>query len=298
VIPALVVAALLGAGPDASDALAALPPAGTTDALLLQALPPPPDSVTLDASYGAVTFSHSGHLSRRTRCVACHGQGAVTKVDFTPKVAHQRCKGCHREEKRGPLGCRDCHAVAPAPGLEATRTTLAQAGTAPAATGRQRGGAPGPASLQAHGAVAQRTPFHLTLEAGAAAAGDAWGPSVRLSARQGRLVISQGVDRLAGDTDRLVALFAAGVVQPIHRRVGVFALAAGGVDVLRKPFDAISPAIGSRVGIEFLPSSSLGSFHLSVTGLVDVSRRRDEQWNPSRTTVFATLGTGVSARRR
>jgi hypothetical protein len=296
----LLLAAAVAAGPAAAGGpYASLPsPDDLASDLVLQALPPAPDTVTLDASYGAVTFSHSGHLARRTRCIACHDPGVVSKIDFTPKLAHQRCKGCHREERRGPLGCRDCHAIAPKPGFGAASSTVAQAGAGPAAAGTHAARAPGPSALRAHAAQPASRPFHLTLEAGCAAAGDAWGPSVRLSARQGRLLVAQSVERLAGDTDRLVALFGAGVVQPLHRRVGVFALASGGVDALRRPFDDVSPTIGARVGLEFLPATSLGSLHLSVTGLLDVSRRRDERADPTRTTVFATLGTGVSARRR
>jgi hypothetical protein len=297
---ALLLAAAVAAEPTLPGGpYASLPsPEAAASDLVLQALAPAPDTVTLEASYGAVTFSHSGHLARRTRCIACHGEGVVSKVDFTPKVAHQRCKGCHREERRGPLGCRDCHAVAPQPGSAPATATVAQATTGSTARTRS-GGPPGPSTLSSHaGAETARAAFHLTLEAGCAASDGAWGPSVRLSARQGRVLVAQSVDRLVGDDDRLVALFGAGIVQPIHRRVGVFALATGGVDVLRQPIEAISPAVGGRLGLEFLPRTSLGSIHLSVTGLLDVSRRRSEGGDPPRTTLFATVGTGVSARRR
>ena len=51
----------------------------------------------------------------------------MAKIEFTPRIAHDRCLGCHREEKRGPMKCRECHAV-PEPAPPAQQLAAATAG--------------------------------------------------------------------------------------------------------------------------------------------------------------------------
>jgi hypothetical protein len=111
----------------ANDLLFAAIPRGTIDDVVLgafpirpedfeTALPPPPPKVTLENSYAPVVFSHAGHLSRRTACKACHGEGPVRKIGrFEPRVAHDRCRQCHVTVARGPTDCRGCHLVKPKP---------------------------------------------------------------------------------------------------------------------------------------------------------------------------------------
>lgn len=90
---------------------------------LESALPPPPQKVTLENSYAPVVFSHAGHLSRRTACKACHGEGPVRKIGrFQPKVAHDTCRKCHLTAAKGPTDCRGCHVVKP----KVDETELAQ----------------------------------------------------------------------------------------------------------------------------------------------------------------------------
>ena len=87
------------------------------------ALPPPPPKVTLENSYAPVVFSHAGHLSRRTACKACHGEGPVRKIGrFQPKDAHDRCRQCHVTVAKGPTDCRGCHHVKPKPEAELAGT--------------------------------------------------------------------------------------------------------------------------------------------------------------------------------
>jgi hypothetical protein len=83
------------------------------DALVIAALPPAPEKVTLTTRmFGTVDVPHKTHLELRIKCKSCHGSGPVGKIDFeTPKVAHDACVGCHKAEQAGPTGCRDCHAV-------------------------------------------------------------------------------------------------------------------------------------------------------------------------------------------
>jgi hypothetical protein len=61
-----------------------------------------------------VTLDHAAHLARKASCKTCHGPGPIQRIDhFEPKVAHDRCIGCHKQEAKGPTGCRDCHVVKP-----------------------------------------------------------------------------------------------------------------------------------------------------------------------------------------
>ncbi|WP_242360179.1 cytochrome c3 family protein [Anaeromyxobacter sp. SG17] len=95
--------AMLGAGPRLVPELAE------------QALPPAPQQVALKTrTFGTVTVDHPAHLARRAHCVSCHGEGPIQKIEFTPKLAHERCRGCHKEQQAGPLTCRGCHALPPA----------------------------------------------------------------------------------------------------------------------------------------------------------------------------------------
>jgi hypothetical protein len=77
-----------------------------------------PDSVTLDCSFGKVTFSHKGHTAlgeckvchhmgtQDQKCSACHSADA--KMD-AKSAFHKNCIDCHKEKAKGPTGCMDCH---------------------------------------------------------------------------------------------------------------------------------------------------------------------------------------------
>jgi hypothetical protein len=53
------------------------------------------------------------------KCETCHNKAAVAdgmpkKLETFKKVAHELCKGCHKElrdkgEKAGPYKCNGCH---------------------------------------------------------------------------------------------------------------------------------------------------------------------------------------------
>ena len=79
------------------------------------ALPTPPQKVVFKNRKGDVTLDHTAHLSRRARCATCHGPGVVAKIEgFEMQRAHLVCVGCHRENARGPILCKDCHGGGPA----------------------------------------------------------------------------------------------------------------------------------------------------------------------------------------
>ena len=67
-----------------------------------------PDSVTLEAKNGNVTFNHKAHLAL-AECAACHGEGTPGKVDYDWDTAHMICMDCHKEKGAGPVRCGECH---------------------------------------------------------------------------------------------------------------------------------------------------------------------------------------------
>jgi hypothetical protein len=91
----------------------------TLSGLVEQALPPPPTTVVLKTNYyGTVTLDHAAHLARKIHCKDCHGPGKVSQIEFTPRLAHDRCRSCHVERKQGPTDCRGCHEL---PATQAAR---------------------------------------------------------------------------------------------------------------------------------------------------------------------------------
>jgi len=44
------------------------------------------------------------------QCVTCHNKDMGNKkLNSFKKAAHSRCKGCHKEMKKGPTKCKGCH---------------------------------------------------------------------------------------------------------------------------------------------------------------------------------------------
>jgi hypothetical protein len=139
----IALAALLSVGAaaalDASDdgQRVAMLGAGTrlVPGLAEQALPPAPQQISLKTrTFGTVTVDHPAHLARRAHCVDCHGEGPIQKIEFTPKLAHERCRGCHKEQQAGPLTCRGCHVLPAA----AEKPLVAQPAADPPAVGGAR----------------------------------------------------------------------------------------------------------------------------------------------------------------
>ena len=65
---------------------------------------------------GYVRFYHEQHLTRMKpeSCLPCHNKSKIpskmhTMTRFDERVAHYFCKGCHRENGRGPVECHECH---------------------------------------------------------------------------------------------------------------------------------------------------------------------------------------------
>jgi hypothetical protein len=98
----------------------------------------PPATVTIDAAakkQPAVKFAHDKHITRAKTCDQCHhdskGLTADSKVEvkkcsachlgpkppvpsmremsLTKNPFHIKCLGCHKEGKKGPTKCTECH---------------------------------------------------------------------------------------------------------------------------------------------------------------------------------------------
>lgn len=69
---------------------------------------------------GKVSFDHKAHQGVADDCTKCHHAGvdagkctSCHGVDAAaPKAKnafHDQCKGCHKEMKKGPTKCKECH---------------------------------------------------------------------------------------------------------------------------------------------------------------------------------------------
>jgi len=80
-----------------------------------------PAEVKYEVKMGAVTFNHAAHQKEVTDCATCHHKGLdagacktchLAKKGDAPKAKdafHKQCKGCHKEMKKGPTKCKECH---------------------------------------------------------------------------------------------------------------------------------------------------------------------------------------------
>ena len=67
-----------------------------------------PETITLPAKMGNVTFAHKAHQERLKDCKICHEKGPGKIEGFGKDFAHKTCKGCH-EKSGGPTKCGECH---------------------------------------------------------------------------------------------------------------------------------------------------------------------------------------------
>ncbi len=293
------------ADPQPAPLVASLHPAHVPGDLVQQALAPAPSLVVRETGYyGTVTIDHRAHLARRITCKACHGPGPVTKIVFTPRLAHDRCVGCHSLAQRGPTDCKGCHVMPPAEAPPTVAAAPAGQGTTGAA-GEPAGAAPSTGQLAAAAGVetasaaggadeARSGAFRRTVGIGCAV-GSELGPAIHLWSRHGGTVVEHSVDRLSGGRDvRTKVLVGGGIARPLRRDLDLVAVGLGGIDVVERPAAAVMPALGARVGVEWAspPTWPVQSVRLSVTGVVDVANRRALGEDVGGTRVYATLATG------
>lgn len=301
------VTALVAGGPGPGDGrLVAYAPErarSDVDALLLQALPPPPSVVVRTTQrYGEVTIDHAKHLSLRAPCGTCHVSLPIGKITYTPQIAHRTCIGCHKERASGPTQCAGCHVRSLPPPEPVLAEAEAEAETpaapqAPAVAPRAFV-APSPSGGPLATAAAG-PPSRQIVEVGLVA-GPGFGPSLRVSSRRERLVTMYSFERIArsGDT-RLVGMLGAGLSHRLQDRWEVVAVAMGGFDAIESPAVTILPALGARAGIEWHPRRwRFDTIHVGVAGVVDLARDRAFGEDVGGATFFATIATGLSVRAR
>ena len=267
----------------------------------LGALAPAPDTVVRTTrSFGVVTIDHRAHLARKAHCNACHDPGPVTKIVYTPRIAHERCISCHRDQQAGPTRCRECHEVKPPPKPETLQAAAGTLSATDAAAGAQSTvlvtasatGALTRAGIEASPLAATTTPavetftlayempiaperrFTRVISAGitgsrGAGPGTSQGPAIYVSARQDGYVLSLSFEA----PDRTFGLLGAGAVFRILPRINALALGVGGFDAATKPSLTMMPALGGRVGVEWLGDRA--TVGLSMTGMSDLVRKTD-----------------------
>jgi hypothetical protein len=269
--------------------------------LVEQALPPPPQIVKRETGYyGTVSIDHRAHLARRAGCKTCHGPGPVTKIEFTPRLAHDRCVGCHQTAQRGPTDCTGCHVKREA------ETQLASATAGPKGAGAPGSPAPAPVAepSAAEGSISAPAPAVQEVLASAQmvrrldvglAAGSAIGASLGFSFASESFLLEQGIDRLSGADDvRTFVTFGAGIARSLRRDLQLVALGLGGLDAVAKPASGLMPALGGRVAVEWTPPRSwvVQTLRFSLSGVVDVANRQALGRDLGGTHVYATLSTG------
>jgi hypothetical protein len=303
----ILVATVLAADPSSRpEPLAGSPdllasfPADQLEDVVLQALPMPPDKVVRETRYyGTVTVDHRAHLARRAKCITCHDPGPVSKLTFTPRVAHDRCIGCHREQAKGPTDCKGCHVKKPTP--PPVQQTAAEP-CPPSEPAKPPG--PDPANLAAAfaaftpregAAMYGREPFHRALQFGVTA-GTSQGASVRMTSHLDYIVVTQSVERLmSGSTGRTIGLLGAGISRPIHSGIALEAIGLAGFDAIDKPMLALLPALGLRTGLEWRRRSRwFQHMGVSVTAIADLTKRESNGREVGGASIYGTVATGFS----
>jgi hypothetical protein len=77
---------------------------------------PAKNLLVFPSAKGEVIFSHSKHLKslNKEECIRCHRVENPTLESIQSRfenhrVAHNFCKGCHRDLGKGPTECHQCH---------------------------------------------------------------------------------------------------------------------------------------------------------------------------------------------
>jgi predicted CXXCH cytochrome family protein len=70
-----------------------------------------PATITFETKNGKVAFAHKDHQDRlKGDCTKCHADNKGGKIaGFNKEKAHALCQGCHKEAKKGPTKCTECH---------------------------------------------------------------------------------------------------------------------------------------------------------------------------------------------
>jgi hypothetical protein len=293
--------AVASAFPMSPDDLAGALPVRPDD--LAATLPPPPQKVVLDNTYGPVTVDHAAHLARRTHCNACHLSGRISKIGrYTPREAHQSCRGCHVTLARGPTECRQCHVKKPEPlqlakpaegAAPAGAVALAQPDEARRATSALDAYEDAAAWESSHADASQpeymegnaglRAPARRTIFAGVSLGTSSARSDVSpgflagTTLWQGRLSLTELLHWSGNRTTlRSSALLAAGRSFPLRPRWTGYLQAVGGVNANGGQWATLIPGVGGRTGVEFNGGlSPMSSVELALTVVTDVGQHVD-----------------------
>jgi hypothetical protein len=240
------------AHPQVAELGLAIPPG-----LVEQALPTPPTVVELKTSYyGTVTVDHPAHLARKIHCLDCHGPGRVGPIEFTPRVAHERCRGCHLDLKRGPVECKACHLMPPG-GAQQAGPTVAPVGAAAAvAAGASPTATPAPTSPPPTAAAAPGQPASVEQPRGLAVAEVRPGQDRRFEAENG---LEREPRQAEGRAPPTASLSAAAPTEAVPARTGqlIHSFQLGGL-------------AGSGAGLSARVSSRMDGVPLRISHSLDV----------------------------
>jgi hypothetical protein len=264
-------------------------PSDDIEGLLLEALPPPPTTVVRNTNYfGTVTIDHAAHLRRHAHCGRCHDPGPVGKIQFTPKVAHTRCIGCHQEVAKGPTKCQGCHVKPEPPPVQ----VAAEAPPPPSPTAAYVSGA-----MAAFDAVPDPPPdpFGSAFQLGYSA-GTGQGLLAAFTSHQDWRTFTVSLERLTSDTNaRTSGLVGGGITRQVGRRVSIEGVGLLGIDVYDRPLVTLLPALGLRAGATWYPRMpAISSFSASLTALFDVGSHSAGGMEVGGASVYLTLSTGFS----
>jgi Cytochrome c7 and related cytochrome c len=77
---------------------------------------PSKDLLIFPNNKGEVIFSHTKHMKglKEDECISCHRIENPTLENIqsrfeNQRLAHSFCKGCHRDQAKGPTECHQCH---------------------------------------------------------------------------------------------------------------------------------------------------------------------------------------------
>ncbi len=307
-VGALVALALAAPGGEPDRLAMNFPPPAAVSDLVEEALPRPPDRVYLETrTFGTVTVDHKAHLARRVACRACHGQGPVSSIAFTPRSAHESCRACHVSQNRGPTNCRDCHVQQAEPPVGApgenvrfvyrgprgerlsgptsslTQKAVAKAAAKPPPPPPPPSIPPPPpppsAEVLADADETYLPVFRRSADLAVSMAPGAEttiGPAVRLSIRTERVALVQSIDWTSGPgLGRMGGQLGIGPIFPLRRRLDLQLLGIAGLDWRYKPIVSMKAAVGASAELQWYRSAFPRMLGVNLTALTDLGEHTD-----------------------
>jgi hypothetical protein len=243
-------------------------------------------------TYGTVKFDHAAHLARRTACRDCHGPGKVTKIEFTPRLGHDRCRGCHSQLARGPTACTGCHALPPRP--DEALANAEQEEAVPVLFPAPPTAAEALVALVPDPPPTFRRTFDFGVTSIASHSGVDFGPAVNLTAHYGDDLLAYSLSVPGGATHgRVQFLVGGGREFGLAERWRWSALGVGGLDATFDP-GMVLPSAGFRVGIHAaVPLAAIRTVSLEATTLVDLASSADAGRHAGDLSFGLMLGAGL-----